>query len=86
LLANYNSIVHGHLNLISADSLELLLLVSNHHTKGFNVIRRNSDLRTGKCVTYVKILRFLIITEPQSPVELFDAVVAVFHNLVDGHI
>ncbi len=84
--ASDDSVVYGRLDLISADSLELLLLVANHHTKGFDVIRRNSDLRTGECVAYVKILRFLVITEPQSPVEHFDALVAAFHNLVDGRI
>ncbi len=61
-------------------------MVADHRTKGFDVIRRNTDIRTGECVTYVKILRFLIITKPQSPVELFDAFVTAFPNLVDGHI
>ena len=68
------------------DILELLLLVANHRTNGFDVICRNGDLGTGKCVAYVKILSFLVITEPQSPVELFDVLVAAFCNLMDGRI
>ena len=67
-------------------TLELLLLVANYHTKGFDVICRNTNIRTGECVMYVKILRFLIITKPQLPVELFDVLVATFHNLVNGPI
>ena len=59
-------------------------MVANHRTKGLDVTRRNSDLRTGECVAYFEILRFLVISEPQSPVEHFDPLVAAFHNLVDG--
>jgi hypothetical protein len=51
-----------------------------------DVICRNSNLRTSEYATYVEILGFLIITEPQSSVELFDTLVAAFHNLVDGRI
>jgi hypothetical protein len=47
------------------------------------ILKRPQD---GECVAYVEILKLLFITKPQSPVELFDALVAAFHNLADGRI
>src|SRR6266851_3946554 len=78
--------VHRRLDLISADRLKLLLLVADHRAERLNITRRNSDFRTNEGIAYVELWEFLLITEPQSPIELLDALVATFRNLVYGGI
>jgi hypothetical protein len=83
LPASDNGKAHWYLNLISASSLEFLLLVAEHNTECFHITHRNGDFWTSEGVMQFELRELLIITE--SLVEV-DVLVVTFCNFMDGRI
>ena len=84
LPASNNSKIHWGLDVLVSDGLERLALIANNSTKLFDVLCLNCDFRADESFMDVYLGEGSIVSVPQLPVELLDALVTAVRELVDG--
>ncbi|GKT61902.1 LOW QUALITY PROTEIN: unnamed protein product [Colletotrichum tofieldiae] len=86
LPANDDGKVHGGVNSLPGTLDKSLASVANGVDEVVDVFASNGSLATVELAANVGLEVESLITEPRTPVELLDAVVATLHDLADGSV
>ena len=84
LPASNNGKIHRRLDVLVPRNLEGFSVVSCHSTELLHIARIDNSIRTHKVLMKSILGSTFIVTKPQLPVELFNALVTARGNFVNG--